>query len=49
MLNYIWLGLIALAVLMGGYHSVLGLPGNIGEVGDARSAAPRRPWNSRSA
>lgn len=34
MLNYIWLGLIAVAVLMGGYHSVLGLPGNIGEVGD---------------
>jgi spore maturation protein SpmA/spore maturation protein SpmB len=34
MLNYIWLGLIALAVLMGGYHSVLGLPGNISEVGD---------------
>jgi spore maturation protein SpmA len=29
MLNYIWLGLIALAVLMGGFR------GNIGEVGDA--------------
>ena len=29
MLNYIWLGLIGFAVLIGGYH------GNIGEVGDA--------------
>jgi spore maturation protein A len=29
MLNYIWLGLIGLAVLIGGFH------GNIGEVGDA--------------
>ena len=29
MLNYIWLGLIGLAVLMGGFH------GNIGEVGQA--------------
>ncbi len=35
MLNYIWLGLIGLAVLMGGYHGSLGLPHGLGEVGDA--------------
>jgi spore maturation protein SpmA/spore maturation protein SpmB len=40
MLNYIWLGLIALAVLMGGYNTVFGTPGDpvyggIREVGDA--------------
>ncbi len=35
MLNYIWLGLIALAVLMGSYHGSLGRPGGLGEVGDA--------------
>jgi len=35
MLNYIWLGLIGLAVLMGGYHGSLGEPGNLGDVGDA--------------
>jgi spore maturation protein SpmA/spore maturation protein SpmB len=35
MLNYIWLGLIGLAVLMGGYHGSLGEPGSLGDVGDA--------------
>src|ERR1017187_4620440 len=35
MLNYIWLGLIAVAVLMGGFHSSLGEPKNIGDVGQA--------------
>ena len=46
MLNYIWLGLIAVAVLLGGYQ------GNIGEVGDAATIArssrfiplPSRCW-----
>jgi len=35
MLNYIWLGLIGLAVVMGAYHGSLGEPGGLGEVGDA--------------
>jgi spore maturation protein SpmA/spore maturation protein SpmB len=35
MLNYIWLGLIGLAVLMGAYHGSLGEPGGLGDVGDA--------------
>ncbi len=35
MLNYIWLGLIALAVLIGGFNGSLGRPGGLGEVGDA--------------
>jgi spore maturation protein SpmA/spore maturation protein SpmB len=34
MLNYIWLGLIAVAVLLGSYHSAVGHPGNLGDVGD---------------
>jgi spore maturation protein SpmA/spore maturation protein SpmB len=38
MLNYIWLGLIGVAVLMGGYNTVVGHPGGIGEVGDASVA-----------
>jgi len=35
MLNYIWLGLIALAVLLGGYHGSLGEPKTISDVGQA--------------
>jgi spore maturation protein SpmA/spore maturation protein SpmB len=35
MLNYIWLGLIGLAVLMGGFHGALGEPNNLSDVGDA--------------
>jgi spore maturation protein SpmA/spore maturation protein SpmB len=41
MLNYIWLGLIAVAVLMGGFHSSLGEPKNIGDVGDASVASAK--------
>jgi len=35
MLNYIWLALIAIAVLMGSYHSSLGEPKTIADVGQA--------------
>jgi spore maturation protein SpmA len=35
MLNYIWLALIGLAVLMGGFNGALGHTGGLGEVGDA--------------
>jgi spore maturation protein SpmA len=35
MLNYIWLALIAVAVLLGSYHSCLGEPKTIGDVGQA--------------
>ena len=35
MLNYIWLGLIGLAVMMGAYHGSLGEPNGLGDVGDA--------------
>jgi len=35
MLNYIWLALIAIAVLMGSYHSSIGEPHTIADVGQA--------------
>jgi spore maturation protein SpmA/spore maturation protein SpmB len=34
MLNYIWLALIAVAVLLGSYHSAVGHPGDLGDVGN---------------